>query len=433
VNGEDISAIATGEAGPEQGEKYMNVFSNYSEDQNSVCLETNVYREYIINDDFEGGFSFVFDSKRPSENGVASPSGARAFIKKLDPNDSFRTVEYEWIDMTDISNSEWSTFELNTTVDAASEQGYFFQFGYSNLTTDYNPSGVYYDNVTITGGVAPEPTPAPSVDFCPENSPLAYDDYELVWQDNFDENVLDTDVWSYMYGDGSQYGIPGWGNSEQQLYTDSSENVYVTNGCLFIVPKFSTSNNEYYSARLRSKGGQTFQFGRIDVGFSAPAMDGVWPAIWMMPEDDVYGNWPRSGEIDLMEGKDKTISQINTTAHYGHDYHRYYTKWTSLSSSNYTSDPTNHNVISLLWDEVGFSWIYNGILLFKLDYTTLENLSPNPFLERFHMILNSAVGGHYPAQPPNSSEYCKINDEAECYDSQKLIIDYVAYYQKSSE
>ena len=169
---------------------------------------------------------------------------------------------------------------------------------------------------------------------------------------------------------------------------------------------------EYYSARLRSKGGQTFQFGRIDVGFSAPAMDGVWPAIWMMPEDDVYGNWPRSGEIDLMEGKDKTISQINTTAHYGHDFHRYYTKWTSLSASDYTSDPTNHNVISLLWDEEGFSWIYNGILLFELDYTTLENLSPNPFLERFHMILNSAVGGHYPAQPPNSSEYCKMNDEA---------------------
>ena len=47
------------------------------------------------------------------------------------------------------------------------------------------------------------------------------------------------------------------------------------------------------------------------------------------------------------------------------------------------------------------------------------------------MILNSVVGGHYPAQPPNSSEYCKMNDEVECYDSQKLIIDYVAYYQKA--
>ena len=63
VNGEDISAIATGEAGPEQGEKYMNVFSNYSEDQNSLCLETNVYREYIINDDFEEIFHLRLTAK----------------------------------------------------------------------------------------------------------------------------------------------------------------------------------------------------------------------------------------------------------------------------------------------------------------------------------------------------------------------------------
>ena len=82
--------------------------------------------------------------------------------------------------MTEISNSEWSTFELSTTVDAASEQGLAFQFGYSNVTTAYNPSGVYYDNVVIAGGVAPEPTPAPSVDFCPENTPLTHDGYELI-------------------------------------------------------------------------------------------------------------------------------------------------------------------------------------------------------------------------------------------------------------
>ena len=111
-----------------------------------------------------------------------------------------------------------SRIELNTTVDAANEQGFFFQFGYSNVTTAYNPSGVYYDNVIIDGGVAPEPTPAPSVNFCPENTPLIHDGYELVWQDNFEGNVLDTDTWSYMYGDGSQYGIPGWGNNEEQLF-----------------------------------------------------------------------------------------------------------------------------------------------------------------------------------------------------------------------
>ena len=433
-NGENISSISSGEAGQKGGTQYLNVFSNYNDDHNSYCLETSVYREFIINDSFEGEFSFSFDAKRPeAENyAVVAPSSASAFIKKLDPNAGFSTIEYISKDVTEISKESWSRHELTTEVDSTAEQGYYFQFGYNNFATSYNPSGVLYDNVAIEGGLTPEPTPAPTVDFCPNNTPNEYDDYTLTWQDQFDEGSLDTSVWSYMYGDGSQYGIPGWGNSEWQLYTGDAENVYVINGCLYIVPKYSQSEDQYYSARLRSKDGQTFQFGRIDVGFSAPSMDGVWPAIWMMPEDDTYGGWPRSGEVDLFEGKDKLIDQINTTAHYGHDFHRYYTRWTSLSAQDYTSDPTNHNVISLLWDDEGFEWVYNGVSLFTVEYASLPNLSPNPFLERFHMLLNSAVGGHYPAYTPNPDEYCKLNDTAACYDSQKLIIDYVAYYQKNS-
>ena len=103
-----------------------------------------------------------------------------------------------------------------------------------------------------------------------------------------------------------------------------------------------------------------------------------------------------------------------------------------MSPQDYTSDPTNHNVISLIWDEEGFEWVYNGVSLFTVQYASLPNLAPNPFLEKFHMLLNAAVGGHYPAYNPNPEEYCKLNDTDPCYDSQKLVIDYVAYYQKNS-
>ena len=191
---------------PNGGDQYLNIFSNYGDDHNSVCLETSVYREFIINDSFEGDFSFTFDAKRPAAEGsaVSEPSTARAFIKKLDPNSGFATIEYEWQDMTDISKENWSATELNTTVDVSAEQGYYLQFGYSNIATAYNPSGVLYDNVVIEGGLAPEPTPAPSVDYCPNITPNEYDEFNLVWQDDFIGNTLDTNVWSYMYGDGSQ-------------------------------------------------------------------------------------------------------------------------------------------------------------------------------------------------------------------------------------
>ena len=108
-NGENISSISSGEAGANGGDQYLNIFSNYGDDHNSFCLETSVYREFIINDSFEGDFSFSFDAKRPAAEGsaVEEPSSARAFIKKLDPNSGFSTVEYEWQDMTDISKQTW--------------------------------------------------------------------------------------------------------------------------------------------------------------------------------------------------------------------------------------------------------------------------------------------------------------------------------------
>ena len=89
-------------------------------------------------------------------------------------------------------------------------------------------------------------------------------------------------------------------------------------------------------------------------------------------------------------------------------------------------------MISLIWNEEGLEWVYNGVSLFTVRYASLPNLSPNPFLEKFHMILNAAVGGHYPTYNPNPEEYCKLNDTLECYDSQKLVIDYVAYYSKNT-
>ena len=105
LSGENISNIASGEASPNGGSQYLNVFSNYNDDHNSYCLVTSVYREFIIYDSFEGDFSFKFDAKRPeAENyAVVSPSNAKALIKKLNPNAGFSTVEYISKDVTEIS------------------------------------------------------------------------------------------------------------------------------------------------------------------------------------------------------------------------------------------------------------------------------------------------------------------------------------------
>ena len=48
-----------------------------------------------------------------------------------------------------------------------------------------------------------------------------------------------------------------------------------------------------------------WKYGRVEVVAKAPAGRGLWPAIWMMPEFNVYNTWPGSGEIDIFEGKGK--------------------------------------------------------------------------------------------------------------------------------
>lgn len=57
------------------------------------------------------------------------------------------------------------------------------------------------------------------------------------------------------------------------------------------------------SARLTTQGAASIQYGRVEVVAKLPKGDWLWPAIWMMPEDSVYGIWPLSGEIDIMESR----------------------------------------------------------------------------------------------------------------------------------
>jgi beta-glucanase (GH16 family) len=84
--------------------------------------------------------------------------------------------------------------------------------------------------------------------------------------------------------------------------------------------------NPVRSGRINTKLGASIKFGRVEVTAKLPAGDWLWPAIWMLPRDNVYGEWPRSGEIDIMEsrGNNFTYAQggnniASSTLHFGPD------------------------------------------------------------------------------------------------------------------
>ncbi|MBT8255259.1 MAG: glycoside hydrolase family 16 protein, partial [Bacteroidia bacterium] len=121
----------------------------------------------------------------------------------------------------------------------------------------------------------------------------------LVWADEFDEDGAPCDQdWTYDIGTGDN----GWGNGEEQYYTNRPENIVVENGVLKITAKaeaFQGSN--YTSARLITYQKFEFDYGRVEARAKLPTGGGTWPAIWTLGNDFEVNTWPACGEMDIME------------------------------------------------------------------------------------------------------------------------------------
>ena len=144
----------------------------------------------------------------------------------------------------------------------------------------------------------------------------------LVWSDEFDAVQLDPEVWFFESGDGSQYGLTGWGNNELQWYLEDSAEL--SNGRLIITArKESQQAKDYTSARIHTRDRFAFRYGRIEASIRLPGGQGLWPAFWLLPQDDTYGGWAASGEIDVMEAVNLGMSggnSIHGTIHHGGEW-----------------------------------------------------------------------------------------------------------------
>ena len=241
-----------------------------------------------------------------------------------------------------------------------------------------------------------------TVEYNEESICLENNEWELVWNDEFDGNKLDTSKWSYQIGN----GYNGWGNYEKQYYT--KENVTVSNGSLKITAKKENKNGfEYTSSRIRTvtDDGQTLfatKYGKIEARIKLPAGTGLWPAFWMMPVDSEYGSWPLSGEIDIMEARGRVLNEVNGTIHFGEKRPFNRNIGGSYVFDNGT-DITDYHVYAVEWKENEIIWYVDDVEFFRTSnwYTMNDGVVaeyPAPFNQEFYLILNMAVGGTYDSQ-----------------------------------
>lgn len=310
------------------------------------------------------------------------------------------TVEYQLL----IGNADTAVL-INQT-------GYFeYNFGtieaqYEVTIRAYGESGRYIKTqTTIT--IKPEtegPVPIDSGYF----SPMSYEGYNLVWQDEFDGTSVNQNNWTFEVGG-------NWYNNELQFY--KTDNTTVGDGVLTIeARKEDYGGRNYTSSRMITKDKRMFTYGRVDIRAVLPKGKGLWPALWTLGSDiDVVG-WPKCGEIDIMEmigglGREKTVygtlhwDDGNGQADYG--------------SSYTTQGKTFHekfHVFSMLWDE-------NQIRIF-VDNQAFHTVDITPaVMSEFHQdhffIFNVAVGGVWPGNPDQTTVF-----------PQQMRVDYIRVFQK---
>lgn len=239
--------------------------------------------------------------------------------------------------------------------------------------------------------------------------------YNLVWSDEFDyEGLPDESKWGY------DVGGHGWGNRELQYYTEG-ENADVADGVLTITArKEDYLGSDYTSTRLISKNKGDWLYGRIDVRAKLPSGRGTWPAIWMLPTEWKYGNWPNSGEIDIMEHVGFSEGEIHGTIHTESYNHM---KGTQIGKSLVREDAIDaFYTYSVEWLPDKLKFYIDDKLYFVYKPSNLISCPDEgewPFDQSFHLLLNIAVGGSWGGAQG-------IDDDIF---PQEMVIDYVRVYQ----
>ncbi len=240
--------------------------------------------------------------------------------------------------------------------------------------------------------------------------------YERVWFDEFENSKLNDSIWSLKPTQGEQK------NGELQTYTDSDSNVYVRDGNLVL--RARKSGEGYTSGRIiADQKGKDFTYGKVVVRAKVPEGKGLHTAVRLLPTDEsVYGEWPKSGELDVMETIGSKVHSCYGTAVFGEPL-------TSkqgtceLARSSFSSD---FHEFTMEWEPGVISWYVDGNLYQKTDdwFTHTPGKTdpdfPAPFNQNFQVQLELSVGGTWAGAP----------NDATNLDKAEFLIDYVRIYQK---
>ena len=265
--------------------------------------------------------------------------------------------------------------------------------------------------------------------------PVTASEWKMVWNDEFNKNgAPDPKKWTYEEG--------FIRNQEDQYYTKNRRlNARVEKGVLIIeahkekyknkqftsktAPEWQKNrpHAEYTSACLVTQGISAWKYGKVEIKAKLPIKKGAWPAFWMMGTDIPKVDWPRCGEIDIMEHVTSHPGMVHGTVHWpaSAEETRAQNKGEKIKAENLD----DWHTYTMEWDEKMISFSFDGkkygeVSLNQMNGSVPEGMGDerNPFKKPFYLLINLAVGGAW-GGPPDPNVF-----------PQQLVLDYVRIYQK---
>jgi beta-glucanase (GH16 family) len=162
---------------------------------------------------------------------------------------------------------------------------------------------------------------------------------------------------------------------------------------------------------------------------------GLWPALWLLPQDDTYGGWAASGEIDVMEIVGEKPHQVLNSIHFGSVYPKR-SLITHVHDLPGGSTVADWHVYAVEWEPGEIRFYVDGIHTSTQSFwwscsKTVDGLGveaarksdindwPAPFDQPFYIVMNVAVGGNFPGVPNPATQF-----------PAELVIDYVRVYDR---
>jgi hypothetical protein len=155
--GAAFSGIDIGQGGLPQGAQQLITYSDYNNADHAAgnLIQASIFKEQVIGAGDLGSTSvFSFDSK---QGNIGGSTTAEAFVQVLDSvGGSYATLGSAVLDTTSIGANWAEGLALNLLIDG-SWDGQLLQFGFRNTASNYDDSGVFYDNIALSASVVPIP------------------------------------------------------------------------------------------------------------------------------------------------------------------------------------------------------------------------------------------------------------------------------------